>query len=199
MVVLSSQNLRRDVVWSASLRLQDLVWCKFTSQPEVDQFQGALLDGFLRCENEVFGLEVSVRVVRLVHVVNCPEHVLHQQRSLFLVQVAIFNDPIKQLTTSAQLKHQIDVAMILERLIELADVGVIQDLHDLNLLPECFRALQGCLVDRFDCPKGFGGLVSCFANRAIRALANLLFVNVIELGDLALVVNDQAGRRKTCC
>lgn len=67
---------------------------------------------------------------------------------LLLREVAVLNNPVEQLATRAQLQHQVDVAskahshpfsqrraaMILKGLVELANVGVVQDLHDLNLL-----------------------------------------------------------------
>ena len=43
-------------------------------------------------------------------------------------------------------------AMILERLIELANVGVVQDLHDLNLLQQAWDRMRAQVVHTLTWP-----------------------------------------------
>mmetsp|Transcript_58933 Transcript_58933/g.108011 ORF Transcript_58933/g.108011 Transcript_58933/m.108011 type:complete len:236 (-) Transcript_58933:298-1005(-) len=142
LVVLARQNLRSHVVWCACFGRQDLVRRKLACQSEVDHLQCGFLNGILRGEQEILRLQVAVTDVVFMHVEHGPEHVLHDDGCLNLSKVACVDDTVKKFTTCAQLQDKVDVPVILERFVQLDDVGMVHDLHDGDLLLESIKILH---------------------------------------------------------
>mmetsp|Transcript_13491 Transcript_13491/g.35658 ORF Transcript_13491/g.35658 Transcript_13491/m.35658 type:complete len:444 (+) Transcript_13491:389-1720(+) len=142
LVVLAGQHLRGDVVRRSRLRGQDLVRLVLAGQPEVDDLERVLLDGVLRGEEEVLGLQVAVAYPILVHVVDGADDLLHDGGGLDLREVPGLDDAVEQLASCAQLHHKIDVPVVLEAFEELDDVGMVHHLHDGDLLLEAVDVLH---------------------------------------------------------
>mmetsp|Transcript_49296 Transcript_49296/g.127067 ORF Transcript_49296/g.127067 Transcript_49296/m.127067 type:complete len:319 (-) Transcript_49296:51-1007(-) len=188
LVVLPSQNLRGHVVRSTGLGGHDNVWPEHVRQAEVDDLEDRFLNRGLGGEEEVFGLEVSMADVVLVHVVDGAENVLHDSRRLHLGEVARVDDAVEQLTTIADLHHQINIPLVLERLMQLDDVGMVHDLHDVDLAVKALHVLHGGLWDRFQGPHRTGRLADALGDGAIGALPKFLLVDVVRVRDLHPVV-----------
>merc|ERR1719440_1354189 len=87
--------------------------------------------------------------------------------------------------------------MIFEGFVELDDVWVVHDLHDSNFLFESIQVLHLRFSHGLNSSSSTSRFVSALAYCAVRALPKLLFVNVVELLNLARVVNDEAGMFQT--
>mmetsp|Transcript_88776 Transcript_88776/g.286900 ORF Transcript_88776/g.286900 Transcript_88776/m.286900 type:complete len:318 (-) Transcript_88776:65-1018(-) len=200
LVILALQHLRSDVVRRASLRLHVLAFMELAGQAEVDDFQRALIDAIFVLKEEVLGFQISVADVGFMHVVDGFDDLLHQSSSLHLREVTTLDDSVKELTARAQLHDQINVPVILERLVQLDDVRVVHHLHDGNLQLEPLHILHRCLGDGLDGPlaaPGLGRLGRALADGAVGALTELPLVNVVAVADVARVVYDEGSMRET--
>mmetsp|Transcript_22175 Transcript_22175/g.48492 ORF Transcript_22175/g.48492 Transcript_22175/m.48492 type:complete len:248 (+) Transcript_22175:770-1513(+) len=171
LIVLARQDLRRHVVRRAGLRLEKLAWFELARKTEIDDFEEILLDGVLGHEQEIFRFEISVANMVLVHVVDGSDDLLHEDGGLNLGEVSRFDDSIEELTTSRKFHYEIYVSVILERLVEFDDVGMIHHLHDGNFLLEAVDVLHLCLGDRLDRPNVARSLIFGLANGAVRAFS----------------------------
>mmetsp|Transcript_62086 Transcript_62086/g.114379 ORF Transcript_62086/g.114379 Transcript_62086/m.114379 type:complete len:222 (+) Transcript_62086:645-1310(+) len=142
LVIFACQDLWSHVVGCSCLGSENLLRTELASESKVNHLECALLDWVLGREQEVFRLQIAVDDVILVHVEYRPEHVLHDDGRLHLCEVPGIDDAIKQLSACAELHHQIDVAMVFERLVQLDDIGVVHDLHDCNFLLEAIKVLH---------------------------------------------------------
>mmetsp|Transcript_15708 Transcript_15708/g.41633 ORF Transcript_15708/g.41633 Transcript_15708/m.41633 type:complete len:289 (+) Transcript_15708:425-1291(+) len=150
LVVLASKHLRGHVVGCAGLCGQHLAGLERAGQAEVDDLDQVLLNGLLRHEEKVLGFEVAVAHVVLVHVVEGPHDLLHQDGGLHLREMARLDDAVEKLAARGELHDQVDVAVVLEGLVELDDVRVVHHLHDGDLLLEPVDVFHLRLGDGLD-------------------------------------------------
>mmetsp|Transcript_53085 Transcript_53085/g.158203 ORF Transcript_53085/g.158203 Transcript_53085/m.158203 type:complete len:310 (+) Transcript_53085:675-1604(+) len=190
-VVLAREHLRCHVVGCPRFGGEDLAALKLAGEAEVDDLELALIDVFLGGEEEVLGLQIAVADVKLVHVEDGPDYLLHDRRCLALVEVADFDDAVEQLASNAQLKDQVDVPLVLEGLVQLDDVWVIHLLHDADLLLESLDVLHVGLGNALDRPDCLGGLRRGLDDGTVGPLAQLLLLHVVEFRYLAFVVGDE--------
>mmetsp|Transcript_104626 Transcript_104626/g.272328 ORF Transcript_104626/g.272328 Transcript_104626/m.272328 type:complete len:458 (-) Transcript_104626:231-1604(-) len=170
LVVLPGENLRGHIVGCASLRGQHLASLELAGQTEVDDLDQILLNGLLGHEQEVLGLQVAVAHVIFVHVVERPDDLLHEDGGLDLREVPRLDDAVEELAARGELHDQINVAVVLEGLVEFDDVGVVHHFHDGDLLLEAVDVLHLRLGDGLAGPNGARGLVLRLGHGAIGAL-----------------------------
>mmetsp|Transcript_65300 Transcript_65300/g.181581 ORF Transcript_65300/g.181581 Transcript_65300/m.181581 type:complete len:487 (-) Transcript_65300:174-1634(-) len=190
-VVLSGKHLRRDVVRRARLRREHLIGLEGTGQAEVDNLEVGLLYRIRRHEDEILGLQVAVAHVVLMHVINCADDLLHDNRRLHLCEVTRLDDAVEKFSTCAKLHDEINVFPVLEGFVKLDNVGMVHHLHDGNLLLEAFDVLHVVLGNRLHSAACPGGLVFRLDHRAIRPLSDFLPIKLIEVLQLPRVFNDE--------
>ena len=93
-------------------------------------------------EDDVFGLEVAVDDLALVHVVQRPADLLHDHAGEFLAQLALPLEEGVELPRGAQLLHQVDMCLICEEGVQLHHVGVAQEALDLDLPHQLHEQLR---------------------------------------------------------
>mmetsp|Transcript_87143 Transcript_87143/g.154262 ORF Transcript_87143/g.154262 Transcript_87143/m.154262 type:complete len:216 (+) Transcript_87143:858-1505(+) len=192
LIILASEDLWCYVIWSAGLRCQHLALLELLCKSKVDELQIALLDGILRCQDEIFRLQISMGDALEMKVVHGAKHRLHHQGALRLTEVARLDDAVEELAPNAQLHHQVDIPVVFEGLIELANVGMVQELHDVYLhLQLVLFTLHLRFADAFDGTNSVCLFVSALAHRAIGALTNLLLFYLVEVLDFTFVVLDK--------
>mmetsp|Transcript_106141 Transcript_106141/g.165699 ORF Transcript_106141/g.165699 Transcript_106141/m.165699 type:complete len:221 (+) Transcript_106141:641-1303(+) len=103
LVVLACQHLWSHIIRRASFCCENLILCKFAGKPKVNHFQCRLLDRILVGEQEIFWLQVTVANVVLMHVKDCPEHMLHDGSCLRLSEMTSIDNAVEQLSACAQL------------------------------------------------------------------------------------------------
>mmetsp|Transcript_53227 Transcript_53227/g.84892 ORF Transcript_53227/g.84892 Transcript_53227/m.84892 type:complete len:201 (-) Transcript_53227:185-787(-) len=151
LVVTTSQHLRSHVVRSACLGGGKLPRAEAFGEAEVDQLQIGLLNGSATlCQQPVFRFQITVHDTIDVHVIHRPQHLLHTIGGHLFGELAIGHNPVKELSARAQLQHQVDISLIVERLLQSHNVGVVQQLHDRHLLLKLLRVFDELLVDRLD-------------------------------------------------
>mmetsp|Transcript_88878 Transcript_88878/g.251984 ORF Transcript_88878/g.251984 Transcript_88878/m.251984 type:complete len:349 (-) Transcript_88878:26-1072(-) len=125
-VVPAAEHLRSDVVGRAGLRCKLDVWRDHAGEAEVDDLQDVRIDTLLlRLEEEVLRLQVAVADPVLVHVVDGTNHLLHDDRDLGLLEVALRDDVIEELAAAAKLHDQVYVLGVHESLVELDNARVV--------------------------------------------------------------------------
>mmetsp|Transcript_47244 Transcript_47244/g.110399 ORF Transcript_47244/g.110399 Transcript_47244/m.110399 type:complete len:308 (-) Transcript_47244:7-930(-) len=197
LVVVAGQDLGSHVVGCAGFGGQGLAGGELAAQAEVNDLQEVLLDRILGHEQEVLRLQVTVAHMVLVHVVDGTDDLLHQDGRLHLGEVAGLDDAIEELAAGAQLHDQVDVPVVLKRLKELDDVGVVHHLHDGDLLLEALKVLHLRLGDRLHGADGLGGDVGGLGDGSVGALTKLLLVHLVVVRDLARVLNNELSMSDT--
>mmetsp|Transcript_45222 Transcript_45222/g.121885 ORF Transcript_45222/g.121885 Transcript_45222/m.121885 type:complete len:325 (+) Transcript_45222:694-1668(+) len=192
LVVLPGQHLGRHVVRRAGLGPQPLALLELAGEAEVDQLQHVLLDRVLREEYEILWLQVSVADAVPMHVEDGAEHLLHDDRRLRLGEAACVDDAVEELAAFAELHGKVDVAPVLECLVQLDDVRMVHDLHDRDLLLEARHVAHLVLGDGLDRPRAARALVLAHADRAVRSLSELLIQRVRVLDPPRLVEDELA-------
>mmetsp|Transcript_75380 Transcript_75380/g.180032 ORF Transcript_75380/g.180032 Transcript_75380/m.180032 type:complete len:283 (+) Transcript_75380:808-1656(+) len=191
LVVVTGQDLGSHVVGRAGFGGQRLARGELAAQAEVNDLQEVLLDGILGHEQEVLRFQVAVAHVVLVHVVDGADDLLHEDGCLHLREVAGLDDAIEELAAGAKLHDQVDVPVVLKRLKQLDDVGVVHHLHDGNLLLKALDILHLRLGDCFHGSDCLRGDVGRFAHGAVGPLAQLLLVHLVMVRDLAGIFYDE--------
>mmetsp|Transcript_119295 Transcript_119295/g.338247 ORF Transcript_119295/g.338247 Transcript_119295/m.338247 type:complete len:335 (+) Transcript_119295:448-1452(+) len=130
------QRLRRDVVADGGLCRDPLAGLEPTRAVEVGDLQEVVLDLVPGHEQEVLRLQIAVADVIFVHVENCLQDLLHKVRGHCLREAATINDAIKELAASTELHHEVNVSVILVRLMQLYYVRMVHLRHDFDLLFE---------------------------------------------------------------
>jgi hypothetical protein len=90
----------------------------------------------LVAQKDVFGLEVAMNDVVLVEVGNALEDLLDDVTSVELIVVDLFDESVKELTTSAKVGDDEDTFSCLEEIPHLDDVGMFDFSKDGNLFFE---------------------------------------------------------------
>mmetsp|Transcript_131636 Transcript_131636/g.366847 ORF Transcript_131636/g.366847 Transcript_131636/m.366847 type:complete len:618 (-) Transcript_131636:115-1968(-) len=180
LVVLAREHLGRNVIWRARLCRQHLAFLELAREAEIDDLEDVLLDGVLRCEQEVLGLEITVADVQLVHVVDRSQHLLHDDGRLALLEVALLYDAVEELPAGAELRHQVVEPFVLKRLDELEDVWVVQGQQyvDLLLHPVLLDCRLGDVLERSRHP---GALVNALGDRAVASGPQDLGVHLVAV------------------
>mmetsp|Transcript_10100 Transcript_10100/g.29880 ORF Transcript_10100/g.29880 Transcript_10100/m.29880 type:complete len:246 (-) Transcript_10100:463-1200(-) len=119
------QDLGAHVVGRAHSGLHHAALLEYRRKAEVDDLHGAALDGPRGLEEEVLGLQVPVADVLAVHVVHAPHHLLHDRCRLDLREGLRAGNRLQQLTSFTDLHDQVHHAVVLERLVQPDDVGMV--------------------------------------------------------------------------
>mmetsp|Transcript_8889 Transcript_8889/g.22400 ORF Transcript_8889/g.22400 Transcript_8889/m.22400 type:complete len:241 (-) Transcript_8889:309-1031(-) len=164
LIVLSSKHLRCNIIWSTCLCRQHLISLELAREAKVNDLKQVFFNRFLCHEEEIFRFQVAVAHVVLMHVIDGADDLLHKHGGLHLSEMACLNDPVEQLASNSELHDQVDVAVVIETLIQLDDVGVVHHLHDVNLLLEAIQVLHLRLRDRLASPNRSEHLVLCLAH-----------------------------------
>merc|ERR1740124_322791 len=110
-------------------------------QPEVDELELGVLA--LRLVHEVVELDVAVAHVALMAVEDGGDHLAHKPGGHLLAEAPLVRlEARDQLPTVAQLHHDVEAALLLERLVYLDDVGVVQPLQYVDLLPKLVHVYE---------------------------------------------------------
>mmetsp|Transcript_26791 Transcript_26791/g.70065 ORF Transcript_26791/g.70065 Transcript_26791/m.70065 type:complete len:208 (+) Transcript_26791:932-1555(+) len=193
MAVLPRQHLRRHVVRSPRARCHRPAVLEVAREPKIDKLQDVVADRGLTLKKKVLWLQIAVGNLVLVHVPHGAQSLLHHRRRVALSEVALFYDPLEELATRAQLHCEVDVSVILERLEELDYVRVVHHLHNRDLLLEPLHVPHLALRDGLDGAHYPGGLVRAAADRAVRALPELLLVHGVGVLNPPGSVQDKLG------
>ena len=105
-------------------------------EPEVCQLQIELawLGRFLRCQQNVFRLQISVDDVLLVHVVKSKEELLDGICCLALAKRNLLDYVVVELSSCNQFSYDIKVRIVLEQLIDSNDMRMICVMKNLKFL-----------------------------------------------------------------
>lgn len=129
------QHLRRHVVGRADDGAHfALALGEVSGEAEVDDFGFALFGGALK--EEVFGFEVAVDDAELVEVADAVEYFLHDACAHGLGDAAFADDVFEELAARAQLHDDVQVALVVEGLVELDDVGMVDLSQSADLIDE---------------------------------------------------------------
>ncbi len=194
MVVFPSENFGRDIVRGPRFRRENLIRLKLTRQSEINDLQQVVVDGVLCHEKEILGLEVSMTDMRLMHVVDGTNDLLHENSCMNLGKGPRLNDAIKELSAGTKLHDEIDVKMVLECLVQLDDVWVIHDFHQSNLLLKTIDICHSGLWNRLHSSNTICGFVLRFAHRTVRTNTDLLLLHVVKVVDFPRVVDNEPDR-----
>lgn len=93
-------------------------------------------------EDDVLGLQVPVDDLALVHVVQRPADLLHDDLGHLLGELALLLEEGVELPRGAQFLHQVDVFLVREEGVELHHVGVVQKRLDLYLPHQLHQQLR---------------------------------------------------------
>jgi hypothetical protein len=127
MSITSADNLGRDVVDRSDERLH-ITLRKISGQAKVDQ-----LDIILTrrgAEQDFFGFQVAMADVLGMHVANRTDQFMHYWSGLLLTIPLMGYNPVEQIPTLAELRHDMNVRLVLINLVKLQDVRVIQRTQD---------------------------------------------------------------------
>mmetsp|Transcript_24151 Transcript_24151/g.63424 ORF Transcript_24151/g.63424 Transcript_24151/m.63424 type:complete len:220 (+) Transcript_24151:1577-2236(+) len=103
----------------------------------------------------------------------------------------VIGDAIEELTAIQQLHDQVDLAPLIVRLQQLADIGMIQLLHDLDLSFESFQSSPIRADHSLDRHLPIRSVpVLGDVHLAVAARRHLLWIDIVILGDVTLVVLD---------
>jgi hypothetical protein len=140
-VIVAGQHLRGGVVARPHALVHALVGVEVFAQAEVDHDERR--GRRVALEQKVLELEVAVDDALAVEVVDAGEHVSHQARgAVFAEDVALVlarGEELIELSSSAQVSHEVDRSSAEEDVLELDDVGMVHLAEDLHLrvqLPE---------------------------------------------------------------
>ena len=86
-----------------------LIWRKYLRGPKVDNLHNIIV---LRVQKDVFWLEVSVDDLLVVAVADRGEDLLDDLGGVHLTEMLLDYDLVKELSSRAQLSHQIDVVFV---------------------------------------------------------------------------------------
>ena len=86
-----------------------------------------------------------------------------------LCEAFLFNDLVEELSAAAELHDQVVAALVLERLVQFDDVGVVETLHHLDFVLEEVHVLHELLVDRLDRADSPGCFVLAFLHLSVRS------------------------------
>mmetsp|Transcript_70821 Transcript_70821/g.200653 ORF Transcript_70821/g.200653 Transcript_70821/m.200653 type:complete len:276 (+) Transcript_70821:558-1385(+) len=147
-VVLPVENLRGHVERRPCLRLEELAGLVGGGETKVNELEPIAPYGvILGREEEILGLQVPVGHALAMHVVDRAEDLLHGNARVRLAEVPLLDDPVKQLSAVANLHHQVDLVVVLERLKEPNDIGVIHGCVDVHLVDEGIHLGDRGLLD----------------------------------------------------
>mmetsp|Transcript_9590 Transcript_9590/g.27669 ORF Transcript_9590/g.27669 Transcript_9590/m.27669 type:complete len:256 (-) Transcript_9590:424-1191(-) len=132
---------------------------------------------------QILRFQIPVDDAILMAVPDGRQDLLHHHGGMVLAEVAALDDSCEQLSTRAQLQHQIDVLIILKHLKQFYDVGVVEFLHDSDLPFEPGDVLDPGLLDDLHCTDSACPPVPRLLHASIAALAQLL------AGQLVVVLN----------
>mmetsp|Transcript_34316 Transcript_34316/g.87977 ORF Transcript_34316/g.87977 Transcript_34316/m.87977 type:complete len:216 (-) Transcript_34316:409-1056(-) len=142
-------------------------------------------------DQNVFRFHVAVAYAVVVEIEDSPDDLLHGKRTLFLSEALHLLQKIIERTAFAHLQDQIHGCLILKDLVQHEEVGVVNELHDLNLLLEEVPSSTHLLLeDFFHSACGTSCLYSALLDDAKGSLTQNL-CKVIVAVDIARVLNDQ--------
>mmetsp|Transcript_85372 Transcript_85372/g.226641 ORF Transcript_85372/g.226641 Transcript_85372/m.226641 type:complete len:226 (+) Transcript_85372:1313-1990(+) len=139
----------------------------------------------VRAEADVLRLHVPVSDSAVVRVLQRTGALFHNVGSGGLVYAALLHDAVKHFAALAELHDEEHEFALLIGLQELADVRVVELLHDLRLLHEgrlLFVIEDDDLLDRHEAVLDLP--ILCDKNLSITARADLMCVNVVAPRDL---------------
>jgi len=192
--VLPSKYLRRDEVWRTDLRLHRLALLEGSGETEVDDLDHVGFDGTVAREHEVLDLQVSVDNLHGVQVIHPTEDLLHDNCRLAFGEVARFQQPVEELSALAVLHDDVHKLPILEVLIQLDDMRMVQHLQRGELVLEHHELrLPSDLPKHLHCPLCARGEVGALYHTSEGALADLFLLHIVEIMDIAGVVDDVDG------
>ena len=122
---------------------------------KICQFDVRILGRYalLRDDQNVLWLDVSMGNVLLVHVVECQKDLLYNVGCLSLAHPLDLDHVLVELSSRHQLRDDVEVYLVLQKLHGPHDVGVVRVLDDLELLlhqlDEHLVLAYHCLVDNF--------------------------------------------------
>mmetsp|Transcript_969 Transcript_969/g.1691 ORF Transcript_969/g.1691 Transcript_969/m.1691 type:complete len:200 (-) Transcript_969:320-919(-) len=139
LVILLVQNLWSHVVGGPHLGLHHVgrAGVLVPTQTKVDNLDLAML---VRClEQEILGFKIPMaNVLNVVAVGNGLDDLLDDLggvvlRKMPLLALRFGNDPVEELPSSAKLRHEVEVFLVLINLVKVNDIGVGDLLEDLDL------------------------------------------------------------------
>ena len=78
------------------------------------------------------------------------QYLLHDDGGLGFGEALVGCDPVEELAARAELHHQVNVARVLVGFVELDDVGMIHEFHDLDFLLECILVRHRALLNTWE-------------------------------------------------
>mmetsp|Transcript_75330 Transcript_75330/g.145675 ORF Transcript_75330/g.145675 Transcript_75330/m.145675 type:complete len:93 (+) Transcript_75330:1175-1453(+) len=86
-----------------------------------------------------------------MHVVDSAEQLPHSNSGLNLTEVTSCDDLVEELAPKAELQNKINVSVVLETFVQFDDIGMVELIHNPDLLSKTSHAAstQLCLADRF--------------------------------------------------
>ena len=153
------------------------------AEAEVGDLERALV-----VQEEVLGLEVAVAHAIHVAVRQAADElaeVLARAARAVLLQLALLHDDVEQLAALHELQHQVDGGGAGQHLLELDDVGVLERLHDGDLLLDLLAHLRGADL----------GLVHHLQRHALARLAVLRQLHLAERALPQLLPQDVLATR----
>jgi len=136
LVAILYQDFRGYVGWRAAAVHHYFVWNNNLRKPEVGNFYlSDLFSPWVLFNEDVFRLKVSVHHSTLLEVVDGLDELIHYQSDFALLEFVSF-DVFEQFSAIHLLHYYIHKVLILISLLHLNDVGVLDQLDDLNFLPQ---------------------------------------------------------------
>ena len=123
MVVVLVENLGGDVVGRAQLLVKVTVGVVDKGSAEVDDLD--LIELLVLLEQDILGLQVTVDDVGLVAVVDAGEHLLHEDGTVSLAELATLQDLVEELSALADLGDEVVALFIFEELVHLDDIWMV--------------------------------------------------------------------------
>lgn len=151
---LQVDDLRSHVSRSAAPHEHQLTAAAGFGQPEVSDHA---LETALRAEDDVFGFEVAVHDVGLVHGFQAGEDALHDDSDLLRGELVLALELVQQLPARQQLHADVQRVLALVDALYFHKVLVVEQPHDLYLVGEGLQAVvlsAECLLG-----EGFDGVV----------------------------------------
>ena len=84
-------------------------------------------------KKNIFGFDVTVKDVMLVHVLNCSTDLSDDVLHCPLVDFHLVLEFLEEVATHTRLQYHVGTLLIHEEMVELADIGVVQERLNLDL------------------------------------------------------------------
>ena len=151
LIVLARENLWRNVVSRTHHQFHLLFILEHLTSPEVNQLNRQFV---FVINKDVFRFDVSMRHLFAVTVRHRRQHLLQDECCVCLVEHASRQDLVEKFPAFTQLRHQVNVLLILENLIQSHNIRMVQVLQYLDLIVQShiFPLRDPGLLQNLDSP-----------------------------------------------